>query len=85
MGLQSQAPIGSLPTRSDRVWVNAARPTDRSTQGHEVVRMRGQAGPGSGPMMLTVVRIAAAAHPGRDARVAQAIGVAHRHIFRRSL
>ena len=31
MGLPSQAPIGSLPTRSNRIWVSAAqsRPTDQ--------------------------------------------------------
>ena len=55
MGLLSQAPIGSLPARPARAWVNAARPVDRSMPGHEVVRSRGQIRPDSATIMLTVV------------------------------
>ena len=62
MGLSSQAPIGSLPTRPDRVWVSAARPADRSTPGHEVVRSRGQTRPDSDTIMLTVPAVSFPAH-----------------------
>ncbi len=58
MGLLSQAPIGSLPARPARAWVNAARPVDRSMPGHEVVRSRGQIRPDSANIMTTVVTIA---------------------------
>jgi len=65
MGLLSQAPIGSLPARPARAWVNAARPVDRSMPGHEVVRSRGQIRPDSATIMLTVVAVRAPTHAAR--------------------
>ena len=54
-GALSQAPIRSLPTRPDHLWMRLPDRADRSTQGHQVVRNRGQTLSGSTTIMLTVV------------------------------
>ena len=53
-------------------------PVDRSTQGHEVGRNRGQTAPSNGAIMLTVVRIAAAPDGRRETSVGEAVGIPHR-------
>src|SRR6266508_5645881 len=82
MGLFGQAPIGSLPTRSNRIWVSAARPkpTDQRKDTRSLIR-RGQTWSNSSTIMLTVVRFAAAADGGFEARIGQPIGVAHGEIL----
>ena len=55
MGRFGQAPIGSLPTRSNRIWVSAARPrpTDQRKDTRSLIR-RGQTCSDSNTIMLTV-------------------------------
>ena len=54
MGRFGQAPIGSLPTRSNRIWVSAARPrpTDQRKDTRSLIR-RGQTCSDSNTIMLT--------------------------------
>ena len=62
MGRFGQAPIGSLPTRSNRIWVSAARPrpTDQRKDTRSLIR-RGQTCSDSNTIMLTIVTVAHAA------------------------
>ena len=78
MGRFGQAPIGSLPTRSNRIWVSAARPrpTDQCKDTRSLIR-RGQTCSDSNTIMLTVIGIALAADRRRDAGVHEAIRVPH--------
>ena len=82
MGRFGQAPIGSLPTRSNRIWVSAARPrpTDQCKDTRSLIR-RGQTCSDSNTIMLTVIGIALAADRRRDAGVHEAIRVPHREIL----
>src|ERR1035437_26301 len=68
MGLFGQAPIGSLPTRSNRIWVSAARPrpTDQRKD-NAVTHSRGQTWSNSDTIMLTVMAVAAPAHAADNA------------------
>ena len=70
MGRFGQAPIGSLPTRSNRIWVSAARPrpTDQRKDTRSLIR-RGQTCSDSNTIMLTVIGIALAADRRRDTGV----------------
>ncbi len=65
-GALSQAPIRSLPTRPDHLWMRLPDRADRSTQGHQVVRNRGQTLSGSTTIMLTVMAVTPAAHAADD-------------------
>ena len=79
MGRSSQAPIGSLPTRADRVGVSEcrpSRPTDQRQDTKSVVS-RGQTRSGGSFIMLTVVRVALAADRQLNAGVGQSLGVAN--------
>ena len=82
MGRFGQAPIGSLPTRSNRIWVSAARPrpTDQRKDTRSLIR-RGQTCSDSNTIMLTVIGIALPADRRRDAGGHEAIGVPHREIL----
>ena len=82
MGRFGQAPIGSRPTRSNRIWVSAARPrpTDQRKDTRSLIR-RGQTCSDSNTIMLTVIGIALAADRRRDAGVHEAFGVPHREIL----
>ena len=70
MGRFGQAPIGSLPTRSNRIWVSAARPrpTDQRKDTRSLIR-RSQTCSDSNTIMLTVLRIADGAHGGCPSRI----------------
>ena len=82
MGRFGQAPIGSLPTRSNRIWVSAARPrpTDQRKDTRSLIR-RGQTCSDSNTIMLTVIRVPTAADRRLNTGVGEPLGVAHRQIL----